>query len=231
VPITLSIGNAGTNPGGGSLFGATTVSTNAVGVATFPNLVIDREGTGYELTASADNISASSNAFSLTKPATISFETFPNGTAVTDCVGGCQVRNEFSNFGVVFAGASFLQDTAVYDAPNSPANHAIDKTSGSMTMSFAGLPTSVQYLSTQNNSCNVPVQAVDAAGNPLPVAITNSFTYVSAPPDGSAGSTFRRETVVITNSGGIAGVTLNDPICGVFVDNLAFNATPLIAIN
>src|SRR5207253_498689 len=46
-PITISILH---NPGGGTLSGATTVAA-ANGVATFPNLSIDKQGEGYTLTA------------------------------------------------------------------------------------------------------------------------------------------------------------------------------------
>ena len=47
--ITLAIGN---NPGGGTLSGTLTV-TAVAGVATFPNLSIDQQGTGYTLAASS----------------------------------------------------------------------------------------------------------------------------------------------------------------------------------
>jgi len=217
--VTLSIGNPGVGPGGGSLFGTTTATTDSnaratFGIATFSNLVVDNAGTGYTLLASANGVSAASNAFSLTNPATIDFENYPNGNPAC---ANCQVSTDFNNFGVVFSGAAFLLDTGVYDPPNAPPNHAVEKASGTMTMSFPGLPTSVQYQSTQNNSCNVPIQAFDAANNPLAVSVLNSSTYTS-----TGGSLFRRERVVITNASGIASVSLNDPICAVFVDNLTF---------
>jgi hypothetical protein len=61
--VTLAIG---TNPGGGTLSGTTTV--NAVnGVATFSTVSLDRAGTGYTLTAAASGLSsATSNAFDIT---------------------------------------------------------------------------------------------------------------------------------------------------------------------
>jgi hypothetical protein len=78
--ITLAIG---TNPGGGTLSG--TLTQNAVnGVATFPDLTIDKIGTGYTLTASSSGLTgATSNAFNITLgPATkLAFLTQPSGGA------------------------------------------------------------------------------------------------------------------------------------------------------
>src|SRR3989442_19285 len=50
--ITISIFN---NPGGGTLSGARTVVA-ANGVASFPNLSIDKQGGGYTLTAAATGL-------------------------------------------------------------------------------------------------------------------------------------------------------------------------------
>ena len=60
----------GTNPGGGTLSGTTTV-TAVAGVAAFPALSIDKAGNGYTLVASASGLtSATSTAFSITQPST-----------------------------------------------------------------------------------------------------------------------------------------------------------------
>ena len=133
------------------------------------------------------------------------------GTVSADCL----IAAEFTNLGLVFSGAAFLRDTRIYDPIGAPANHAVQKTSGTMTMSFPGLPRTVQYQSTQNNSCNVPVQAHDAAGNTLDNSVSNSSTYVS-----SGDVTFRRETIGISSQSGVATVSLSDDICAVLVDNL-----------
>jgi len=61
--ITLAIG---TNPGGGTLNGATTV-TAINGVATFTGLSINKTGTGYTLTAAASGLTATpSGTFNIT---------------------------------------------------------------------------------------------------------------------------------------------------------------------
>src|SRR5512140_1021616 len=64
--ITVAIG---TNPGGGTLSGTTTVAA-VNGVATFSNLSIDKAGAGYTLTAaSAPLTGATSSAFNITPAA------------------------------------------------------------------------------------------------------------------------------------------------------------------
>ena len=66
--ITIALG---TNPGGGTLAGTTTV-TPVNGVATFPNLSIDRAGNGYRLVANATGLTGATSAlFNITpRPAT-----------------------------------------------------------------------------------------------------------------------------------------------------------------
>jgi hypothetical protein len=78
--VTLAIG---TNPGGGTLSGITTV-TAVNGVATFSGLSINRTGPGYTLTASSSGLTgATSAAFNIT-PGTatrLAFIVQPGNTA------------------------------------------------------------------------------------------------------------------------------------------------------
>jgi hypothetical protein len=67
--VTVAIG---TNPTGGTLGGTTTVAAVG-GVATFPDLRIDRSGTGYTLTASAPGMSGATSA---------AFDINPNGSVM-----------------------------------------------------------------------------------------------------------------------------------------------------
>ncbi len=73
--VTLAIG---ANPGGGTLSGTLTAAT-AAGVATFPDLGINRVGTGYTLVATAAGLSgATSGAFNVTLgPAKLAFSVQP----------------------------------------------------------------------------------------------------------------------------------------------------------
>jgi Tol biopolymer transport system component len=64
--ITLSLGNTGTGPGGGTLSGTFSQLTDQTGTATFPNLAIDQPGTGYTLVAQAQGAtSRSSSSFNV----------------------------------------------------------------------------------------------------------------------------------------------------------------------
>ncbi|MFA7061115.1 MAG: choice-of-anchor D domain-containing protein, partial [Pedobacter sp.] len=80
--VTVTIGN---NPANGTLSGTTTVNAVA-GVATFPNLTLDKVGDGYTLTASATGLaSANSNAFNViagSSASIIAISGTPQSTAV-----------------------------------------------------------------------------------------------------------------------------------------------------
>jgi uncharacterized repeat protein (TIGR01451 family) len=75
--VTLAIG---TNPGGGTLSGTTTVAAVG-GTATFSNLSINNVGAGYTLAASSSGLAgATSNAFNITSPAALSGTKTVSGT-------------------------------------------------------------------------------------------------------------------------------------------------------
>jgi alpha-tubulin suppressor-like RCC1 family protein len=77
--VTVAIG---TNAGGGTLSGSTTIDA-AGGVATFSNLVIDQPGAGYTLTVSASGLTgATSNTFNVVVPvaATTELQGLSSGT-------------------------------------------------------------------------------------------------------------------------------------------------------
>jgi len=77
--VTVALG---TNPGGGTLSGVTTVAA-ASGLATFSNLSINKAGTGYTLTAAATGLTTpSSTAFNVTPgtAARLVFSVQPTGT-------------------------------------------------------------------------------------------------------------------------------------------------------
>jgi hypothetical protein len=76
--VTLAIG---TNPGAGTLGGTTTVAA-INGTATFPDLSINKSGSGYTLLASSSSlVGATSNSFAITCPTiTLAPSNLPNGT-------------------------------------------------------------------------------------------------------------------------------------------------------
>src|SRR5262249_33055369 len=64
-PVTISLGNPGTNPGGGTLGSTLTVFANN-GVADFSDLTLDKRGTGYTLQASSNGMTlVTTNAFNV----------------------------------------------------------------------------------------------------------------------------------------------------------------------
>ncbi|HMA41957.1 MAG TPA: hypothetical protein VKP10_17965, partial [Gemmatimonadales bacterium] len=88
--ITVAIG---ANPSGGVLSGTLTVPINA-GVASFPNLSIDKAGNNYTLTAASTGLTgATSVPFNVTTPATIHlvFSGQPDTTTAGQIIAGVQV--------------------------------------------------------------------------------------------------------------------------------------------
>jgi hypothetical protein len=82
---TNSVGVAiGTNPGGGTLSGTTSVAA-VNGVATFSNLSIDQVGTGYTLAASSTGLTgATSTGFNITAAPTVTHTLLTSGNEVTN---------------------------------------------------------------------------------------------------------------------------------------------------
>jgi hypothetical protein len=103
--VTAAIG---TNPGGGTLGGTTTV-TAAGGVATFSTLSINKAGNGYTLGASATGLSAATSAgFTITAaPAShLVFSTQPTTTNAGVAMAPVQVsaQDGFGNLATTFTG-------------------------------------------------------------------------------------------------------------------------------
>ena len=148
----------------------------------------------------------------------ITFESYPNGRPA--CANSCPASREFASAGVVFSGKSYLEDTGKYDMPSAPPNHAISKSSGAMEAAFPDHPVAVQFEVTQNNSlCRVPLAALDADNSPADVFLNSSVTFKS-----KSAVEFRLDTVVVASPRGIAGFSLSDDKCGVFIDNMVLKS-------
>lgn len=97
-PVTVAIG---TNPGGGTLSGMTTVSVSG-GIATFSDLSIEHPGVGYTLTANSPGLGGATSApFDITSvPSRLSFGQQPTttqaGSFITPAVT-LRVEDEFGN--------------------------------------------------------------------------------------------------------------------------------------
>lgn len=94
LPVTLSLAQ---NPATGSLGGTLTVTTNATGLATFNDLVLNNVGTGYRLRAEvAGGLEALSDPFDVTGTSTsvqtLRFVTSPSNTTSGKPMSGVQVE-------------------------------------------------------------------------------------------------------------------------------------------
>lgn len=156
VPVTLALGN---NPGSGTLSGTVTASTNLLGVATFPNLSIEKAATGYSLTASSSGLTpVSSPAFNITPAAAktlqITTAAVSGAASATATLGPITVQRVDSFGNLVTAGnlavglSSTASGTGVFSATaGGPAVTTVTIPSGSSAVSFrygdtkAGTPT------------------------------------------------------------------------------------------
>lgn len=83
IQVTLALGN---NAGGGTLVGTLTAVT-VNGVATFPNLYLDKPGTGYTLVAEAAGLKATSEPFKVTfPPSKLVFQVQPGPTTPVEAI-------------------------------------------------------------------------------------------------------------------------------------------------
>ena len=150
--VTLVIG---TNPGGGTLSGTTTVAA-VNGVATFSNLSIDKTGTGYTLTAASSGLTgATSSPFNVTAAAVhhLAFNQQPTttvaGVAISPAVT-VRILDAFNNLTTSTAnvtlvigtnpGGGTLSGTTTVAAVNGVAtfsNLSIDKTGTGYTLTAA----------------------------------------------------------------------------------------------
>jgi alpha-tubulin suppressor-like RCC1 family protein len=150
--ITLAIG---TNFGGGTLSGTTTVAA-VNGVATFSNLSIDKPGTGYTLTAAATGLTgATSTTFNVTSAAAkLAFTVQPTnifaGVAITPAVavtvqdaGGNTVTSTTTSITLAIGtnpGGGTLSGTATVAAVGGVAtfsNLSIDRAGAGYTLTAA----------------------------------------------------------------------------------------------
>jgi hypothetical protein len=171
--VTLSIGS---NPGGGSLSGTTTVAAGS-GVATFSNLSINKTGNGYTLLAVSNPAltGATSNTFNITPGAAnqLIFGQQPTNTVSGSSISpGITVQIEDANGNIVTGdtrnvtmvigtnpGGGTLSGTSIVSAVSGVATFSdlsIDKTGQGFTLSTTSNPA-------------------------LPGAISNTFDIVPGP--------------------------------------------------
>ncbi|MFF1382235.1 hypothetical protein ACFVWT_01585 [Arthrobacter sp. NPDC058288] len=136
VQVTIGIGN---NPGGGTLSGSLTATTNSLGEATFSGLSINKAGTGYTLTASSPGVSgAVSSPFTVTAaaPAQLVVTGPSSGTASATAVIGPFAVQRLDAYGNPVTAGS----TDVTLASNSTGTKVFAATSGGATVTKVTIP-------------------------------------------------------------------------------------------
>jgi CSLREA domain-containing protein/uncharacterized repeat protein (TIGR01451 family) len=175
--VTLAIG---TNPGGGTLSGTTTIAAVG-GTATFSNLSIDNTGVGYTLTASSTGlIGTTSNPFNIFSPASVSGTktvtgSFTPGSNVTYTVvlsnagPGTQFDNPGNEFtdllpsGLTLTSATATSGTATSNVPpNTVTWNGSIAAGGSVTITISA---SINSGTNGQTISNQGMISYDADGN------------------------------------------------------------------
>ena len=163
----------GTNPGGGTLSGTTTVSAVS-GVATFSNLSIDKTGTGYTLTgASAGLTGATSAGFNITPAAAskLAFTVQPaNAVAGVSIAPAVQVTVQDA-FGNTVTGSSASVTVAIGTNPGGGT------LSGATTVSAVSGVATFSNLSIDKAAAGYTLTASSGALTP---AASSAFTISHA---------------------------------------------------
>jgi uncharacterized repeat protein (TIGR01451 family) len=222
--VTSFTGNVsiaiGTNPGGGTLSGTTTVAAVA-GVATFGNLSIERSGNGYTLTASATGLtSATSAAFNINPGApsgatsliTAAPASVPADGASTSTIT-VELRDAFGNRRVTGGPDVDLSATAGSIGP------VLDLGDGTYTASLTA-PSSAA------------VATVTGTVNGAPITDTATVTFTTVPPNTNRLEFLQPPTTTV------AGAILTPPVrlrvvdpAGATVTSFAGSVTIAIAVN
>jgi hypothetical protein len=175
VPVTISIGN---NPGGGTLSGTLTATTNIFGEATFAGLSINKAGTGYSLLASSPGYSgavstgftvtaAVASKLAITNPASIA------GTASASAnIGPVTVERQDAYGNPVTTGS-----TTVTLASNSTGTKVFAATAGGASVTTVTIPAgspsgSFFYGDQKAGSPNLTVTAAGLSADSKPATVS-----------------------------------------------------------
>lgn len=175
VPMTISIGN---NPGGGTLSGTLTATTNALGEATFAGLSINKAGAGYSLLASSPGYAgAVSTGFTVT-PAAASKLVITNPASIAGIasasanIGPITVERQDAYGNPVTTGS-----TTVTLASNSTGTKVFAATAGGATVTTVTIPAgsasaSFFYGDQKAGSPNLTVTAAGLSADSKPATIS-----------------------------------------------------------
>ena len=170
--VTVSLGS---NPGGATLSGTTTVAAVG-GVATFTGLTITKSGSGYTLVVAATGLTAAtSGSFTISAgPATaLAFTTQPvtaaAGAAITAVV---TARDQFGNTAATFTG------NVLMTIGTNPGGGALG---GTTTIAASGGVASFTTLTINKVGTGYTLTATPAAGAPPAAATSSAFNITPGP--------------------------------------------------
>jgi len=175
----------GTNPGGGTLSGTTTVNAVA-GTATFSTLSINKTAVGYTLSATSGGLTAAtSSTFNITPAAAASLALSAPSTATAGTAFSVSVtaKDAFGNIATGYSGT--VHFTATDASAVLPANSTLTSGAGSFNVTFdtVGVQT-VTATDTVASSVN------GTSGSVTVSAGSATHFAVSAPANGAAGVPF-----------------------------------------
>ncbi|KQR65396.1 hypothetical protein ASF98_09735 [Arthrobacter sp. Leaf337] len=205
VQMTIGIGN---NPGGGTLSGTLTATTDTWGEATFTGLSINKAGTGYTLLASSPGVSGSVSApFTVTAAAAAQLVvTGPAaGTASAAAnIGPFTVQRQDAYGNPVIAG-----NTALTLSSNSSGTKLFATTAGgsavtTVTIVAGSASASFYYGDTKAGSYSVSITAAGLAQVSTPVNVSAStaaiIEFVQGPVGTANGQTMAPVTAQVLDA-------------------------------
>ena len=188
--VTIAIG---TNPGGGTLSGTTTVQAVA-GVATFSGLSIAQAGSGYTLKATSSTLtSAASTPFTIALvPTALHITTTTTGAAVPTGYSLCVDPYSYSSFSSYGSGCFWSGAIGVNGAvtvPVAAGSHAVQLNNGASNCSVGGdnprtitasgtteVPFSVACLDTGSVHVAITTTGMDVDANGYLVCVDHSVS-------------------------------------------------------
>jgi hypothetical protein len=239
--VTLAIG---TNPGGGSLSGTTTVSAVA-GVASFSGLSIDKSGGGYTLTATATGLqSAACGPFTISggTASQLVFAVQPSTVAAASAITPQVEVAAHDAFGNVATGFTGTVTIAIANNPGSGTlsgtsavaavagvaafnNLSINNTGTSYTLSAAATGPTGATSSPFDVTAGAPSHLVFSSQPSTTVAgahITPAVTVTAKDASSNTDPTFTGTvTLTITSGSGTAGATLSGTVTVAAVSGIA----------
>ena len=217
VPVTIGIGN---NPGGGTLSGTLTATTNIWGEATFTGLSINKAGTGYTLLATSTGYSGAVSTPFTVSPAAASqlVVTGPaSGTAsATATIGPFTVQRQDSYGNPVTTGSTTVTPTSTSTGTKVFALATSGATVTSVTIPAGASSVLFYYGDTKAGSPSITLTApgLVQASTPVTVSASTASTieFVQGPANTANGQTMAPVTVQVLDFFRNPLITSIDPV-------------------